>query len=317
MPPPPTQYRKLLEIKEGHLGGVTAIAFSPLGNYIATAGCDSKVCIWKVAGDQPLHTLSGRSRTLSLAWVPHREDTLLCGMQDGTVSTLAFTPVTLALPGHNAPVECLAISRLSTHMASGAHNELFLWSNLYNVDERWTPELDLGTPSQTSETQDKEILVTGIYWANTHSCASTLLVTYLHHGVVIFDSATWKCLRGIPTNGLIAHASVSTDSRHLVVSNLSSAFDVYAMEDGASKGAVRNAAGESIRAVPVVFAHGDKWIVGGSTIGTVHVWDATTLRLMQQLSVGGTRPSMSLIFLSGSRLRRRRGPRTLGKISLD
>ncbi|KAI0364228.1 WD40 repeat-like protein [Pilatotrama ljubarskyi] len=250
----------------------------------------TKCAFWRVSGEL-FHTLVGQSRTLSLAWLPSGEDALLCGMEDGTVSLLCFTPHSrlraIAFPAHTAPVECLAVPPRKACFASGAHSELFVWKRAAVLphafeEGQWTPHLDLGTPPQTSQTQSQAVVVTSIHWSRL-----TLLVTYLHHGIIIYDSVNWTRLRAIPPHGCIADASLSPDGSILAISNIVSGFDIYAMDTGASIGSLDNPSTHAVRAVPVLFAHGGSAIIGGSTIGVVNVWDGTTQRVQHKVKVAG------------------------------
>lgn len=91
----PLFYEKTAEfaVPEGHAGGLTAVAFSSSGQFLATAGLDCKVCIWRVSDRRLLHTLSGRSLTLCISWLPSSDDSLLCGMRDGCVTAMTFREV--------------------------------------------------------------------------------------------------------------------------------------------------------------------------------------------------------------------------------
>lgn len=82
-------------LQRGLDGGVSAVAFSPDGTYIATAGMqDPKVYIWRVADNKLLHTYANsNSSFLSLEWLPGRTDTLLCGSKGGWISMLRFNSV--------------------------------------------------------------------------------------------------------------------------------------------------------------------------------------------------------------------------------
>lgn len=93
--PPLMKYQRTSQITEGHKSGsgITAVAFSPDGQHLATAGLDYSVCIWRVSDNSLLHTLSGRSSTLCITWLPSRKHSLLCGMQDGCVTVLTFGDV--------------------------------------------------------------------------------------------------------------------------------------------------------------------------------------------------------------------------------
>ena len=72
----------------------------------------------------------------------------------------------------------------------------------------------------------------------------------------------------------------------LVVSNMTSGFDVYQTDTGTSLGTLSHTVGR-LHIVPVLFAHGGNAIIGGSCVGEVMVWDATTLRKHQTLLLQG------------------------------
>ena len=84
-----------------------------------------------------------------------------------------------------------------------------------------------------------------------------------------------------------AHASITEDGEKLAVSNMVSGFDVYATATGMSLATLTHAVG-SLYAVPVLFAHGGNAIIGGSTVGKVHLWDVHTGCEFQELVLQGT-----------------------------
>ena len=79
---------------------------------------------------------------------------------------------------------------------------------------------------------------------------------------------------------------MTPDGRKLVVSNMTSGFDIYDIETGASLRALGHRVAELL-AIPVMFAQGGAVIVGGSAVGKAHIWDATTYELCQDLSHEG------------------------------
>ena len=93
------EYVELARLPEGHNGAITTISFSPCARYLATAATDNRICIWEVASRKLLNKYHGSSYALCLAWVPGMdvEGHLLCGMLDGYIVHVTFTPV-----GHSA-----------------------------------------------------------------------------------------------------------------------------------------------------------------------------------------------------------------------
>ncbi|KAL7280904.1 hypothetical protein ACG7TL_005848 [Trametes sanguinea] len=103
----------------------------------------------------------------------------------------------MALPGHTAPVEHLAVK--DGMLASGAHHELFIWADAKL--KGWKPVLDLGTPPKNSQNEAQEVVISSVHWTVSRAGESLLIVTYLHHGIVIFKTSNWTHLRAIPNNG--------------------------------------------------------------------------------------------------------------------
>ncbi len=152
--PGPRKYQRLLSLSHEHTKGITSVAFSPHGTYIVTAGLDGKICWWSLDDGDLLYVWSGNSAVLSLAWVPEREDSIICGLQDGNVAMLKVTSVrlhfisltprphflqdTLYIFGfwaHKYPVESIAIDR--DRVATGAHKELKIWD--WRMDSKQLP----------------------------------------------------------------------------------------------------------------------------------------------------------------------------------
>ena len=87
------QYQELHQISEGHTDGITTVAFSPKGNYMATSGLDGRICVWGLGNGALLHLLKGPSAAVSLVWVPPEEDTLICGLADGSIASIDLSGV--------------------------------------------------------------------------------------------------------------------------------------------------------------------------------------------------------------------------------
>ncbi len=73
-----------------------AVGFSPNGLLLASGGMDGHVCIWDTIRAKLLYVFSGRSAILSLAWIESSNDSLVCGMEDGTIASLKISNVRMA-----------------------------------------------------------------------------------------------------------------------------------------------------------------------------------------------------------------------------
>src|SRR5438045_6961465 len=99
-------------ILSGHAGPVTAIAFAPHGQVLASVSRDDTLRLWRVADHSVLrviatHTGGGNG----VVFTPDGQ-TLITGGQDGTVRLwrVADGQLLRTLTGHSQPVQGVAIS---------------------------------------------------------------------------------------------------------------------------------------------------------------------------------------------------------------
>ncbi|KAI8969517.1 WD40-repeat-containing domain protein [Trametes punicea] len=273
--------------RAGHVGGVSAIAFSPFGTYIATAGIDDCIVyIWHVDGHKLLHTLKFSSAILCFQWFPDSEHGLLFGTRGGLISSATLGPKLLSSKGfwaHRYPIEHLAMH--GHYLASGANCEVVVWRRRPDIGN-WDHVCDLRPPPKSSLNEDSEVLVTSIQWIKSGPRSSLLVVAYMFHGVSVYDGVSWEPLRSIPVPGLIGHASVSPDGAHIVISNMVSGFDMYDLATQATVRSFRHDSIDGIRTVPVTFVHGGHAIFGGSTVGKATLWNADNGRRHQTFTLG-------------------------------
>ncbi|KAI0695270.1 WD40-repeat-containing domain protein [Cerioporus squamosus] len=288
------EYAELARLPGGHNGAITVISFSPRATYLATAATDDKICIWEAASRKLLHRYHGSSYALCLAWMPNREDHLLCGMLDGYVVCLSFSPRTIRAQGlviHTSPVEAIAI--LENRVASGSRRDIRVWDwhadGKWHSVGRWLLHHEVEEPPTSS--QEEEVSIAHLHWI-TLPRHTRLAVVYMEHGVRIFDARTWKfpyhsihpfrlsqCYR--------ARADVSIDGEYLALANPLSGFGLYSLRSGDLVRAFGHEVGFK-RATPVKFIESGKAIIGGSTVGEVNIWDIETGRKVQTLLHTGT-----------------------------
>ncbi|EIW74894.1 hypothetical protein CONPUDRAFT_159668 [Coniophora puteana RWD-64-598 SS2] len=71
-------------------------------------------------------------------------------------------------------------------MATGAHEEVHVWSLGRNDDPLalWNPLGRVGYPAMVDEHKDDSVIVCDLHWISTPSHPQSLLVCYMHHGIV-------------------------------------------------------------------------------------------------------------------------------------
>ncbi|KAI8079803.1 WD40-repeat-containing domain protein [Halteromyces radiatus] len=95
---------KLFELT-GHTDSVTAVAFSVEGDYVASAGMDGRVRVWKVENGELCTSVEGPDEVVWMNWHP-KGNVLLAGASDSTIWMWAMPSGKFMniFNGHAAPV---------------------------------------------------------------------------------------------------------------------------------------------------------------------------------------------------------------------
>lgn len=110
-----------------HRGGVNAIAYSPDGMYLATAGDDGTVRLWDPASKRPLRVLVGHDRRVnSISWEPHGK--ALASGSDGTLCVWEAASGKLRRAVATGQyTDCVAWSPDGQKIATGGRGRALLW----------------------------------------------------------------------------------------------------------------------------------------------------------------------------------------------
>ncbi|KIP01816.1 hypothetical protein PHLGIDRAFT_326339 [Phlebiopsis gigantea 11061_1 CR5-6] len=288
----PLTYTKSNDLTEGHKGAISMVSFSSFGTYLATSGLDGRVCLWKVSEGTLLHVVESTTPVLSICWIPQREDSLICGLGDGSIGLVTTSSIMLSVTGfraHQRPVECIAVQ--GNRVASGAHDEVKIWEwdaspspssttpNLHRFADLWSCVKQIDKPPVIGMNRDEEVLITSIHWT-TAMHPSILVLTYMYHGVVLVETSTFMRIRSISIPGLIGSASLSPDGSLLAISNLKTGFDLYDMSSDAPFSTFDIEEGHEGYQLPVLFIHNGHALIGGSRSGQVRIWDVQSGRMI-------------------------------------
>ncbi|KAJ2987709.1 hypothetical protein NUW54_g9347 [Trametes sanguinea] len=281
------RYIQARTFSETHTQGVTSVLFAPDGALLATSDLSGKMCIWDSSSGKLLHVYTAGTSILALCWFGL--DEIMCGMADGAVMRVTFGSEEVSVTGkwcHAYPVEHLAIC--NTFLASGAREELFIWS-LRGSD---LPILKKELTSPVAS-DGEEVVITGLHWdTTTGGDVKYLIATYMDQG--IFPTAKYLRRTNLDSSAE-ARSSLSPDGSRIVVSNLLTGFDVYDVESGSLVLTLFHKVSKQYT-VPVVYGHGGHAIISGSTVGVIDIWyiQGTLSRKMTSLRVPGGRRVQSL-----------------------
>ncbi|KAI5989697.1 WD40-repeat-containing domain protein [Pisolithus albus] len=283
--PTPLRYELTRNPDCGRRSTVTAIAFSPKGSYLAASNLDGTLSICSTSSGETLYEVhvSGGVSLLSVLWTAHDESQLLCGLGNGVVISVTiatYITVTGFRAHDNLPVECLSIS--GSTVVTGAKSEVLLWDHSGN---RWVSRGTITPPPSIAMNSNSEVIVTSLHWAWTKYSDNTLLIAYLHHGILFWDVREAKIAHFFHLKTLIGAMHISPDGNTLVVSNLDSGFDVYHLNNCTLDGSILHPCHG--RKIPVAFIHGGFAILSGSSLGQVSIWDASSRTLLQVLKHEG------------------------------
>src|SRR6266699_6272806 len=117
----------------GHINFVNAVAWSPDGNYIASASSDRTVRVWNAFTGKTLLTYGGHSdEVTTVAWSPDGTR-IASGSADNTVRVWDIISGTtlLTYTGHTSAVQTVAWSPDGTRLASGGFDRTVqVWDSL-------------------------------------------------------------------------------------------------------------------------------------------------------------------------------------------
>ena len=125
--------RQIKYIYRGHSSGVSTLAWSPDGKYIASGDENGIVLVWDVTAGDTIYTYNSQSEVASVAWSPDGKR-IVCGLYDSTIHIWdAFTGKNaLIYNGHPEIVLSTAWSPNGKYIASGSGDTtVHIW-NAFN-----------------------------------------------------------------------------------------------------------------------------------------------------------------------------------------
>lgn len=281
-------------VLQGHTGAVNALTFSPNGTELASGSEDGSLIIWDSLSGKLKSRFTFTSSILSLAWGPRRSYRLYVGCLDGTLTIVedleSNEATNSVLTGIRAPVFSLAVEEYSGDIAVALGSEIHIAQALQSgkcvTSKIFPPPKDLPL---MGEQLDKRVRGRAVAFMDN---GNLLVVAYLHHGVVCWDTSSfeqrWQ-INPIHSHQIIGHAALSFDTKHIALTNLGDGVDIYSLGKSYPDLRIKNRPASQDQNVPVQVS----WLSDGGAVvssssgGDVRIWATSSGELLQSLEHKG------------------------------